>query len=229
MFPRCLDLLSIPFGFRHNPGFAEHSTTQGSPNRSVDRSVGYYSGGKFSRQTLVITTALFSNTTTFVCERSLLSVPKGNSCDLCLFTCVPRTHEAPHSSANCSGLPRKSAFGGNYLEFGTKRAEEREREGEREETGSPFLSIKCAACSNNCLQQEIKIVLGLLLQLPLQTCLIKLSDSSSTLSIFYRAPLKGCCLQKFQNIINMRLSRNFYEFKLAGSLSRRRKIYFKCS
>lgn len=66
MFSGCSDLLSIPFGFRHNPGFAEHSTTRGSPNRSVDRSIGYYGGGKSSRQTLVITIVLFSNTTTFV-------------------------------------------------------------------------------------------------------------------------------------------------------------------
>lgn len=99
----------------------------------------------------------------------------------------------------------------------------------RERAGSPFLSIKCAACSSDCLQQEIKIVLGLLLQLPLQTCLIKLLDSNSTFSIFFCAPLKGCCLQKFQNIINMRSSRNFYEFKLALALSRHRQIYFKYS
>lgn len=74
-------------------------------------------------------------------------------------------------------------------------------------------------------------MLGLLLQLFLQTLLrlIKLSDSSSTFSIIFCAPLKGCCLQKFQNIINIRLSPNFYEFKLALALSRRRQIYFKYS
>lgn len=62
MFPRCLDLLSIPFGFRHNPGFAEYSTTRGSPNRSVDRLVSYYGRGKFSWQTLVITRPLYFRT-----------------------------------------------------------------------------------------------------------------------------------------------------------------------
>lgn len=127
MFSGCSDLLSIPFGFRHNPGFAEHSTTRGSPNRSVDRSVGYYGGGQVLATNFShYDRSIFEHNDLCVCERSLLQIPKGNSCDLCLFTCVPRTHEAPHSSANCSGLPRKSAFGGNYLEFGTRKAEERE-------------------------------------------------------------------------------------------------------